>query len=339
MKDIFIPILYLPMILAFAITVTAIPFWIKKIEKIGIFWEDMNKFDKRKIAGSGGVVVLIAVILSVLFYISLKTFYYHAPEKIPEIFALTTSLLFLGLVGLIDDLFGWWHGGLSKRIRIMLCILASIPLVVINATNPSLILPFTTLNLGLFYLFLIPIAITGTTATFNFLAGMNGLEAGQGIIMLLGLSFVTYFTGITWVSLIGLCMVAALLAFLWYNKYPAKVFPGDVLTYSVGGLIGIMTILGNIEMIALFFFIPYILEVGLKLRGKLKMQSFAKPNEDNSLEMLYDKIYGLTHLSLFILKKFKSKVYEKEVVFLIWAFQVLVIIIGIIIFRGSIFLT
>ena len=89
-----------------------------------------------------------------------------------------------------------------------------------------------------------------------------------------------------------------------------------------------MAILGNFEKIAVFVFIPYIIEVVLKLRGKLVKQSFGKPNKDNSLEMPYDKIYGMTHLSLFILKKFKNKVYEKDVVYFIFLIQIIFIIIG-----------
>ena len=84
-------------------------------------------------------------------------------------------------------------------------------------------------------------------------------------------------------------------------------------------------------------FIPYILETGLKLRGGLKKQSFGKPNEDNSLELPYDKIYSLTHLSIFILKKFMKKVYEKDVTHLIFIFQMILIFLSLIIFRGALF--
>jgi len=55
---------------------------------------------------------------------------------------------------------------------------------------------------------------------------------------------------------------------------------------------------------------------------------FANPNPDKSLELKYSKIYGLTHLSIYILKKFKKKVYEKEVVYLINLFQILIMSIG-----------
>ena len=125
-------------------------------------------------------------------------------------------------------------------------------------------------------------------------------------------------------------MVASLIAFYIFNKYPAKVFPGDILTYSIGALIASIAILGDIEKIAVFFFIPYIIETGLKLRGKLVKESFAKVNKDGSLEMPYKKIYGLEHLAILILKKTKpsKKVYEKDVVYLINGFQILIIILG-----------
>ena len=84
-------------------------------------------------------------------------------------------------------------------------------------------------------------------------------------------------------------------------------------------------------------FAPYILEVFLKARGKLRKQSFGKPNKDGSLEMPYDKIYGLEHLAIRFLKKVRGKATEKGVVYAIYLLQILVIIVGFIIFRKIIF--
>ena len=132
-------------------------------------------------------------------------------------------------------------------------------------------------------------------------------------------------------------MVASLIIFYFFNRFPAKVFPGDILTYSIGALIAVMAILGNFEKIAVFIFIPYIIETFLKLRGKLEKPSFGKVNEDNSLEVPYEKIYGTTHLSLFVLKKFKKKVYEKDVVYLIFVYQIVICLLALIIFRDVLF--
>jgi UDP-N-acetylglucosamine--dolichyl-phosphate N-acetylglucosaminephosphotransferase len=177
--------------------------------------------------------------------------------------------------------------------------------------------------------------IVGACATFNFLAGYNGLETSQGILILSALTIVTYITGVKELSVIGLIMIGALAIFYLFNRFPAKAFPGDVLTYAIGGLIAVMAIFGHIEKIAVFFFIPYLLETVLKIRGKLKKESFAKVNADGSLEMPYDKIYGLEHLAIYLLKKMKptKKVYEKDVVLLINLFQLVIIILGFVIFQ------
>ena len=336
-------ILLASVLISFALAVLSLPRWIRKCKRSDLLWEDMNKFEKtRNIAASGGIVVVMSFILGVLCYIALRTFIFNAIADGGInllLFALINVILILSVVGLIDDLLGWKHGGLSARLRIFLAIFASVPLVVINAGTSLINIPFFgVINLGILYpLIIIPIGIAGATTTYNFLAGFNGLEAGQGIIILSFLSLIAYITGNPWLTIVGLCMVAPLLIFYYYNKYPAKIFPGDVLTYAIGALIAGMAILGNFERIAIFIFIPYIIETFLKIRGKLKKQSFGKPNPDNSLELPYEKIYGLTHLSIFLIKKFKKKVYEKEVVYLINLFQIILIILALIIFRGIIF--
>ena len=331
-----------PVFLSFLLTFLILPSWIKKAKKIGLYWEDMNKYNKPKVAGSGGIAVVLGFILAVFLFIALETFYFKSSENIIEILSLTSSVLMLAGIGIIDDLFGWQHGGLSAKVRIVLCLFAAVPLMIINAGYSTVTIPFFSwINLGLIYpLVIIPIGIALAATTFNFLAGFNGLEAGQGILILSALSIVAYFINHYWLALIGLCMVFSLLAFWIFNKYPAKVFPGDVLTYSIGGMIAIMAILGNMERVALFFFIPYFIEIFLKLRGKLKKQSFGKPNKDGSLELAYNKIYGLEHFSIWFLKKFKKdgKIYEKDVVYFIHAFQIIIIILGFIIFRQGIFL-
>jgi UDP-N-acetylglucosamine--dolichyl-phosphate N-acetylglucosaminephosphotransferase len=185
---------------------------------------------------------------------------------------------------------------------------------------------FGIVDFGILYpLLVIPVAVAGCATTYNFLAGFNGLEAGQGILILGFLSFVSYQGGNPWLAIIGICMVMALVAFYIFNKVPAKVFPGDILTYSVGALIAGMAIIGNFEKIALVVFIPYIIEVALKLRGKLHKHSFGIPDKNGFLEMPYDKIYGLEHLAIKILGK---RATERKVTYLIFAFQILFILIA-----------
>lgn len=323
------PLILVVIFVSFFCTYLIVPFWIKKAKQIGLVWEDMNKAKREKnVAGSGGITVVMGAMIGIFLYIAIQTFYFKTTDGVStKIFAILSTLFLVAGIGLIDDLFGWKKGGLSKRSRIILILFSAIPLMVINAGESTML----GINFGIWYaLLIVPLGILGATATFNFLAGFNGLEASQGILILSALAIVTYITGTGWLTIIALCLVASLLAFYIFNSNPARAFPGDVMTYAVGASIAAIAIVGNAEKIALFFFIPYFLETILKLRGKLEKQSFGKPNKDGSLEMPYDKIYGLEHLAIWILKRVKSskKVYENDVVYLINGFQIVVIIVG-----------
>jgi len=324
-------ILILSIFVSFLVTFLVLPKWIRIASKIDMTWEDMNKVGHPKnVAASGGIVVIMGFLLGVLSYLFLKTFVVGRSGFEVEILSLLSVILILAMVGLTDDLLGWKHGGLSNRLRIALAIVSSIPLIVINAGTHFISLPFIgSVSFGILYpLVVIPLAVGFVTTTYNFLAGFNGLEAGLGALMLSFLSFVSYYNGYPWLAVVGFCMVGALVAFLYFNKVPAKVFPGDVLTYSVGALMVGMAILGNFESILLIIYIPFLIEVVLKLRGKLKKYSFGKVNPDGDLSMLYDKVYGLTHFGIWFLSKFKEKVSEKDVVYLIYAIEIIFIFIA-----------
>ena len=324
-------ILIFAILFGFLFTLGVMPFWIKRAKQTGLLWEDMNKKGHPKnVASSGGIITVAGFILSVLAYLFLRRFLIGESMFQVEIFALIGVILILCLVGLVDDLLGWHKGGLSTKVRIFLACAASIPLVVINAGNHLLSVPFIgAINFGILYpLIVIPLSIGFVTTTYNFLAGYNGLEAGLGVLMLSFLSFVSVFTGNYWLAVIGMCMVACLLAFLIFNWYPAKVFPGDILTYSVGALIIAMGILGNFESIVFIIFIPFLVEVVLKLRGKLKKHSLAKVREDGTLDKPYDKIYSLTHVAIVFFKKLKGRATEKEVVYFVYAIEIIFILLA-----------
>jgi len=326
------PLLLITIFISFFCTFLVIPFWIKKARGLGLTWPDMNKFrGEKNVAGSGGIIPVIGATIGIFLYVAIQTFVFKVSDGIQVyIFAIISSLLLVAGIGLIDDLFGWIKGGMSIRSRIVLVLFAAVPLMVLNAGQSNIL----GIEFGILYpLLIVPLGILGATTTFNMIAGFNGLESSQGIIILSGLAIVTYLTGNAWLSVIALCMVASLFAFYIFNMNPARVFPGDVLTFSVGLLIASIAVLGNIEKIALFFFIPYIIEAVLKIRGKINLggkfpHNFGVPNEDGSLELRYTKIYSLTHLSLKVLKKVKKRVYENDVVWLINGFQLIIVLVG-----------
>ena len=319
-------------VVAFFTALVLTPFWIRKAKSIGLVGKDIHKKKKPLIAEAGGVAVIFSTLLGIFVYIFINTFIIKTDVHLIEILGLTLTFLLAGFIGFIDDILGW-KTGLKQFHKFLLSIPIAIPLMVLNAGTSEMALPvFGSIDFGLFYpLFIVPLAIIFVTNAFNMLAGYNGLETGNGVIILTTLAFVIWKTGAFWAAVIALIAAFSLLAFWLFNKFPAKIFPGDTLTYSIGALIVAIAITGNAEKVVFILFLPYILEFFLKARGKFQKESFAKLQKNGSLKMPYKKIYSLTHLSLWFLRYFKEnrKVYEKDIVYFLWAIEIILALIAI----------
>ncbi len=308
----------------FLISWLSIPTWINAARRAGLEGKDVHKTAQPSVAEMGGVIVLLAFVIGIMAYIAIRVFLYHANTYITAILAILTAVLIAGIIGIIDDVLGW-KIGLRQWQKPLLTLLVAAPIMAINAGTRIMSIPFLgNVDLGMLYpLLVIPFIILLGTNGFNMLAGYNGLEAGQGIILLAALAYVSSTTGSAWLSVIALCMVAALLGFFLHNRYPAKIFPGDTLTYIVGALIATIAILANVEKTFFIIFIPYILQFFLKLRGFFQKESFAQPNDDGTLRLRYDKVYGLEHLAVLFLEKIHWKPTERKVVTTLHLFQLL----------------
>lgn len=320
-------------LISFFSTFYILRIWIKKALMNGIVGPDMNKPGKPLVAEMGGICVVFGFVFGLLLFIGAQTFIFKINDPITlEIFAVLCTVLLIAIIGMTDDLLGW-KTGLPQWLKPLLAIPAAIPLMVINAGNTWMELPFIgEINWGIIYpLIIIPFAIMCASNGFNILAGYNGLEAGMGVIILTTLGALAYYTNKIEVAALAFCMVGALLAFLWFNWYPAKVFPGDSLTYPVGALIACIAILGDLEKIALILFIPYIIDFLLVLRSHCKGEAFAKVYDDGSLEQPFERITHMTHFALASLKRVKAKVFEKDVVYFLYGIELIFVIISILI--------
>ncbi len=320
--------LFIPLIIAFFSTFYILPYWIKRAKKAELTGNDVHKLSKPKIAEMGGVAVIIGFLVAVLFYIGMETFFFHQTSKNLEMMAALSTILITTVVAFIDDILGW-KCGLKQWQKPIAILIAALPLAAVNSGEAIVSLPILGLvNLGvLFPILLIPLAVTGAANGFNMLAGYNGLETGMGIIILSTMGFVAWLNKSSWVTMVAFCMVFALIALYKFNKYPAKVFPGNVMTYSVGALIAVVAIMGNMERIALFLFIPYFIEFILKARGRFRKESFARVLPDGSLIQPYKKFYGLEHIAVALQRGIRGKAYEKEVTYTIFLIELIIIAI------------
>ncbi|UCC57663.1 MAG: glycosyl transferase family 4 [Candidatus Bathyarchaeum sp.] len=326
------------LLLSFFLTLFMIKRWIRSANEAKLLGKDMNKYENPLIPRSGGLVVALVICFSLLIYIFFKTFeILGSPSAhVVEAFAISATILLAAFIGFIDDVLGWKEG-LTQLQKVLLTVPIAVPLVVMNAGITVIQLPFVGyVDLGNFYpLLIVPLGIIGSTNGFNLLAGYNGLEASMSLVIFAFFGFTGLFVGRLWIALISFVVCASLLAFLYFNWYPAKVFPGNSFTYSIGALIATLAILGSMERIAVWLFIPYFIEILLYLRARVidrmgDVQAFAKPNKDNSLEMPYEKIYDTTHFAIWFLKKVKGKVYERDVALFLFFVQILFAVSGLV---------
>jgi len=307
-------VIVLCVLISFLVTWIITRKWIHKAPEIGLVGFDMNKPGKPKVAEMGGICVVFGFVLGMLIYIGLMTFSLRRPDYV-SILAVLCTVLMTCIIGMMDDLLGW-KKGLRQWQKPIFTLFVAMPMMVINAGHSTMDLPLVgSINWGILYpLLIVPIGIVGASNAYNMVAGYNGLEAGMGVIVLSALGYVGLNDGKADASVLALCMVGALLAFLCFNWYPAKVFPGDTLTYSVGALVACVAILGDMEKIAVLMFVPYALDFIMQARSGFRREAFARVNEDWSLEKPCKDIYHLTHLAIVVLKWAKGKVYEKDVV-------------------------
>jgi UDP-N-acetylglucosamine--dolichyl-phosphate N-acetylglucosaminephosphotransferase len=318
-------------IVSFIFTIFLVPKWISKAKDFGLVGKDMNKYDKPEIAEAGGITVIAGLLAGVLAYVFLDTFFLRTGTNIALVFACLLTVLLAGFLGFVDDVLGW-KKGLKRWQKPLLTIPIAIPLMVINAGESVMSIPLLgSVDFGIAYpLIIIPMAIVGAANGFNMLAGFNGLEAGMGAIALGAMGTISLFNGDLWLAAIAFSAVASLFAFLVFNWCPAKIFPGDSLTYGIGALIAVIAILGNMQKIGLILFLPFIIDAVWSLipeaKGGPKREAFGKPSHDNSLELPYDRLYGFEHFGLWFVKKLKKKAYERDVTLFFLGLELLLVL-------------
>lgn len=316
-------ILLLSVILSFMTVYTLTPWFIAYLRRVGMVVKDQNKAGKPLIPISGGLVVFLGVFFGVMFAVFVQTFYYHSTDRLIDLLAFATVAFATTFIGLIDDLLVRKDKevsiGLKQWQKPLLTVLAAVPLMVINAGETVVTIPFLgATDIGVLYpLLLIPIGVIGASNMVNLLGGLNGLEAGLGLIYLGNLSAYAYIQGSEIAALIGAIACAALVAFLLFNFNPAKILPGDTLTYLLGGTLASMAILGNMEVAALIISVPFFIEFLLKLRGRLQKQSYGV-YWNGTVKSLYTKIYSIPHLFMT-----RGKFTETEIVLFVYGIQLI----------------
>jgi len=319
---------YLAIILTAVLSYTITTKLIPHLKDSGISGRDMNKGENPIIAEMGGLAVVAAFVIAVMGVLFMNTLGIWMPVKGMDptlLMAGALTVVLAAFIGVVDDLIS-----LKQWQKAIIPIVAAVPLIAVKAGVSTMWIPFFgVVEFGIFfYVLIIPIIVTGATNATNMLAGFNGVEAGMGLVSLLGLGSVCFYEGNYEAAVIGLATAGALIGFVFKNKFPASVFPGDVGTLAIGAAIAAVTILGNVHKIGLLILCLYLLEFGLKALGGFKTQSWCRVEHGLLVCNNIKEIHGTGRLIMYL----SGGISEKKLTIILVTLQSLFVIIGIIFF-------
>ncbi|MGZ5561046.1 MAG: hypothetical protein ACXWER_00860 [Halobacteriota archaeon] len=285
------------------------------MKSAGVSGIDVHKVDKPQISEMGGFAIYAGFATSLV----VATFLGISVDLILiSLLVVTLS----AMVGALDDVMhlGAWE-------KPLLGYFAGIPLILAAGRDPYLFIPLVgALWLGLAWIPLVPFAVTAGANAVNTFAGFNGMEIGCGAILTSSLIIVGGIMLSPTSDIAGLIILAALLGallgFFPYNKYPARIFTGDIGTLCVGSAVAVGAIALKIEVFAVIAALPYIINyamVLLSVRKVTESHLYTATQVTDNGYLIPSKSYSVRkNLSDFILSRRSMK--EPQLVKLMWVF-------------------
>jgi phospho-N-acetylmuramoyl-pentapeptide-transferase len=166
-------------------------------------------------------------------------------------------LVFSAIIGLADDLIGIFKKrGLRLRQRTIIFTLIAIVGALwfyFKLDWDLMHIPFIgDFNIGWLYIPIFIFIITAAAFSANETDGLDGLAGGVFLVAFLAYAIISYSQGRLELATFCSAIVGALLAFLWFNIYPARFFMGDTGSMSLGTTLGVIAMLTNSALFLLF---------------------------------------------------------------------------------------
>lgn len=131
-------------------------------------------------------------------------------------------------------------------------------------------------SIGWLYIPLFIFVIVATSFSVNEADGLDGLAGGILLSCFGAYSAIAFYQGK--INLAAFCAViaGALLAFLWFNIYPARFFMGDTGAMSLGTTLGIVAMLTNSVLVLPIIGLPLVIESGSVILQMISKKIFGK---------------------------------------------------------------
>jgi UDP-N-acetylglucosamine--dolichyl-phosphate N-acetylglucosaminephosphotransferase len=330
-------------ILGFFGTYYLIPIFKEMTLKAGLFGIDINKCvnykdekdpDRKIIPESLGIVpgfTYLAVSITSQIFMKLTI------VQQLEFNAALLSICFMILLGFSDDVLD-----LRWRYKLILPFVASLPIIFAYGGATNIVFPkfisniigIKILELGILFKVYMCLLAIFCTNSINILAGINGLEVGQSLIIaatiilynlieILNQGEEKLFENVFSLSIVLPFFFCSLALFI-FNKYPSQVFIGDTYTYFAGMTFACAGILGHFSKTLLFFFIPQILNFLYsfpQLIGIFHCPRHRLAQYDPKTKKLTGKKENMNLLNLFLIILGPQR--EQDICFIIIMFQII----------------
>lgn len=250
------------LIIAFIACVVLGAFVIPKLHNFGQNVRDdgpKSHLKKQGTPSMGGIFMIGAFAIATLFFV----------KDNPDAIVVLLITVGYGLVGFLDD----YIKVVKKRslglrawqkvvFQLIVTILFAVYLLKMNDFGTEIYVPFTKgfyIDLGWLYVPFLFFVMVGTVNSVNLTDGLDGLASGVTVLVATYFVFIAYAVNKGLIPVCG-AAIGALLGFLVFNSYPAKVFMGDTGSLALGGFVASVAILTKMPIMLVIVGFVYVCE-------------------------------------------------------------------------------
>lgn len=278
--------------------------------------------------GGGLIIVLLVSLLFAFIFPLIRFLGVYITRVYPltdELNVLFFTFISFALLGLYDDVVGFFglerdlgFAGLKMSHKFLIQIILALiiaGMLFFNLDIQILNVPFLgVFNLGYFYIPMAATLIVGFTNSVNITDGMDGLAGGLLMITLFGFWLLSASILDTPLSIFIALWIGALMAFLYFNVYPARIFMGDVGALSFGATLAVVGLLIG-KVFALIIMGGLFIAIGLS--------SFL---QIASVKLFKKKLFPVAPLHYFLLRQGWS---EPKIVQRAWLANIMLVVLGV----------
>ena len=255
----------LPVLIAFAISVLLGPIVIPYLRKLKMGQTErvegvQSHLKKAGTPTMGGIIFLLSTVVTSLIYVK------DYPKIIPILFL----TLGFGIIGFLDDYLkvvlkrsDGLMPGQKMACQIVVTGIFAFYLMKFTDIPMTMKIPFMPgheIDFGILTIPILFIAVIGTVNGVNFTDGLDGLASSVTIMVATFFSVMAIGTK-SGIEPITCAVVGALMGFLLFNVYPAKIFMGDTGSLALGGFVAGTAYMLQMPLFIILVGLVYVVEV------------------------------------------------------------------------------